>query len=201
MSHFNAGIKRAFDLAVALMALVLSSPMLLATAFLIRFSSAGPALYRQERLGKDGKPFTLLKFRTMVADALDIRNPDGSTFSAEDDPRVTPIGKILRSTSIDELPQLINVIQGDMSLVGPRPDRVDQLIYYSERELKKLNVKPGITGLAQISGRNEIPWKQRREIDAKYAESQSLRLDFQILIRTIPYVLRREGVFTDQSTN
>jgi lipopolysaccharide/colanic/teichoic acid biosynthesis glycosyltransferase len=137
----------------------------------------------------------MLKFRTMVANAPDLRNPDGSTYSGADDPRVTPLGRLLRKTSLDELPQLWNVVRGDMSLVGPRPDLPDQSRHYSADDWRRLEVRPGITGLAQVSGRNELPWSERRALDLRYVAGMSLGLDLRILLRTLPGVARSRGVF------
>ena len=157
--------------------------------------SKGPALFRQQRVGKDGVPFTLYKFRTMYVDAPDIRNPDGSSFNAPDDPRVTQVGRFLRKTTLDELPQLINVLKGDMSIVGPRPDLPDQVRFYSERHKKRLLVKPGMAGWAWIHGRNSIPWELRRELDVEYVENYSVWLDLRILLRAIPMLLLAKGVY------
>lgn len=158
MSPVQGALKRLMDITLSLLALALSSPLSLLIALLIKLDSRGPALFRQTRVGEDGKPFTCYKFRTMYIDASDIRSPDGSTFNAEGDPRLTRVGRFLRKTTLDEPPQLINVLKGDMSLVGPRPDLPDQLALYSERDKKRLQVKPGMTGWAWIHGRNSIPW-------------------------------------------
>lgn len=187
-------IKRTIDLLIAAAVLLLASPLLLLCAIAVQCSSPGPVLFAQQRLGLKGKPFWFLKFRTMYLNAPDLRNPDGSAYCGEDDPRTTRVGRFLRKTSVDELPQLINVLRGDMSLVGPRPDQVDQLRYYTELERRKLFVKPGITGLAQISGRNGMPWELRKSLDVKYVETQSLWLDLVILCKTIPCVLMGKGV-------
>ncbi len=195
MKPYQRTIKRVVDLILSFLGLILSSPLLLLIFVLIRLDSNGPALFRQRRLGKGGKSFTLYKFRTMHVGAKDIRNLDGSAFSAEDDPRVTRLGEFLRKTSLDELPQLFNVLKGEMSLVGPRPDQVDQLRFCTEREKKKLTVKPGITGLAQIQGRNAIPWSRRKELDVAYVENYSLLLDVKILLKTIPYILLRKDIY------
>jgi len=199
MSSVQAAVKRVVDIIISFVTLVVLSPLLLLVALAVRFTSPGPAFFRQRRLGKDGVPFTLCKFRSMFVDVPDIRNPDGSAYNAQDDPRVTPVGRFLRKTSLDELPQLINVLKGDMSLVGPRPDQVDQLQYYAEEEKRKLLVKPGITGLAQINGRNSIPWERRKRLDLEYVERQSLWLDLRILLRTIPYVLAQRDVSVEQA--
>jgi lipopolysaccharide/colanic/teichoic acid biosynthesis glycosyltransferase len=180
--------KRIVDIAVAGVALLALCPAMFFIALVVRLSSPGPVLFRQLRLGRGGRPFTLLKFRTMRNGAPDLRNADGSAYTGAGDARVTPVGRILRAASLDELPQLFCVLAGTMSLVGPRPDQVDQLQFYSERDLLKLSVKPGLTGLAQIGGRNRISWERRKALDVEYVERQSLWLDLSILLRTIPYV-------------
>lgn len=195
MKPYYQVVKRLIDLILSAFGLALSSPLLLLIALLIKLDSRGPALFRQTRVGRDGKPFTCYKFRTMYVDAPDIRNPDGSSFNAPDDPRVTRVGRFLRKTTMDELPQFINVLKGDMSIVGPRPDQLDQVRFYSERDKKRLLVKPGMTGWAWIHGRNSIPWELRRKLDVEYVENYSLWLDFQILLRTIPMVLLAKGVY------
>ena len=192
-------MKRFVDMLGAGVAIVVLLPLIAAVALAIKLTSPGPTIFRQRRLGRHGEPFDVYKFRSMRINAPDIRNPDGSAFSGEDDPRVTPIGRFIRKTSLDELPQLFNVVAGDMSLVGPRPDQVDQIRFYDEREKRKLLVKPGITGLAQIAGRNDIPWKLRKALDVRYVDEQSLWLDIGILLRTIPYVLLRKGIHTEVS--
>jgi lipopolysaccharide/colanic/teichoic acid biosynthesis glycosyltransferase len=140
--------------------------------------------------------FSLYKFRSMYRGVPELRNPDGSAFAGYGDPRVTPVGRFLRRTSLDELPQLINVLRGDMSLVGPRPDLPDQIRLYTPGELRKLAVKPGLTGWAQIHGRNSIPWSERKRLDLEYVNRHCWRLDLRILLRTVPYVLLRRGVYT-----
>lgn len=187
-------VKRLIDLTVSGISLALLLPLFAAIGLMVRLSSPGSVIYTSRRLGRNGRTFNLLKFRTMVAGAPDWRNPDGSAYSSDQDPRVTPVGRFLRKTSLDELPQLMNVFLGDMSLVGPRPDQADQIQYYSEEEMEKLRVKPGITGLAQISGRNSIPWETRKALDVEYVRRESLALDLAILFKTIPYVLKREGI-------
>ena len=185
------------DLSIASVLLLLFSPALLLCALAVLLSSPGPALFRQHRLGLHARPFTLLKFRTMIHGAPDLRNRDGSAYTGDDDRRVTPVGRVLRKSSLDELPQLFNVLRGEMSLVGPRPDQVDQIRFYSQTEKRKLHVKPGITGLAQISGRNHISWERRKALDVEYAARQSFWLDLSILARTIPYVLLRKDIHSD----
>jgi lipopolysaccharide/colanic/teichoic acid biosynthesis glycosyltransferase len=188
-------MKRAFDFCASLVALVLVSPILGIIAVAVRMSSPGPVLFRARRAGLDGRPFDMLKFRTMRQSSPDIRNPDGSTFNAAGDPRVTRTGVWLRRTSLDELPQLWNVICGDMSLVGPRPDLPDQLRLYTEADYRRLRVRPGITGLAQVSGRNRLTWQQRRALDIEYVSSRTMWLDLSILARTVPGVLLGRDVF------
>ena len=188
--------KRLTDVAGSGLLLVLMAPVMAAVALAVRLSSPGPVLFRQFRLGRHGRPFQLLKFRSMFVNAPDLRNPDGSAFTGDHDPRVTPLGRFLRRTSLDELPQLINVLRGEMSLVGPRPDQVDQIRFYSEAEKRKLLVRPGITGLAQINGRNGIAWERRKALDLEYVERQSLRLDLAILLQTLPCVLMRRNINT-----
>lgn len=188
---------RVRDLLIVSVLLLLLSPVLLLCALAVRRASPGPILFWQRRLGLHGRPFHLLKFRSMYHNAPDLRNADGSAYTGDDDPRVTRVGRFLRRTSLDELPQLLNVFRGDMSLVGPRPDQVDQLRFYAETEKRKLNVRPGITGLAQISGRNNITWERRKALDVEYVDRQSLWLDFSILAKTIPYVLLRKDIHTD----
>jgi len=188
-------LKRTFDVCGSSVLLFILSPVLLGIAAVLKISSDGPVFYRSQRLGRHGRTFEMLKFRTMVARAPDVRNADGSTYSAADDPRVTRAGRWLRRTSLDELPQLWNVLRGDMSLVGPRPELPDQLRYYAPSDHRRLDVRPGITGLAQISGRNALTWEQRRLLDRQYVETRTFLLDLGILARTLPNVLRGNGVF------
>ena len=195
MKILRRPVKRGLDLTGSAIGLALFSPLLVLIAIALRLDSPGRIFFRQARLGRDGHPFMVYKFRTMIENAPDIRNADGSTFNADDDPRVTRVGRFLRHTSLDELPQLINVLAGAMSLVGPRPDQVNQAVYYTAEERCKILVKPGITGLAQINGRNSISWDRRKQLDLEYVARQSLRLDLRILCRTFPYVLGRRGVF------
>ena len=201
MTGSQAVGKRTIDVTVSCVALAILSPLLMFIALAVRLSSPGPVLFRQQRLGKNAKSFALYKFRTMYINAPDIRLADGTTYNAEDDRRVTHVGRFLRRTSLDELPQLINVLKGDMSLVGPRPDQVDQLQYYSNEEMRKLLVKPGITGLAAVEVRNSAAWAERKRLDIEYVDRQSLQLDFIILIRTIGVVLQRKGVYIASSSD
>jgi lipopolysaccharide/colanic/teichoic acid biosynthesis glycosyltransferase len=176
-------IKRLCDYGAAVGGLVACAPAMAAIAVAIKLDSPGPVFYRQPRLGRDGRPFDLLKFRTM-RDAPIRYNPDGSTRVDADDDRVTRVGRYLRG-ALDELPQLFNVLRGEMSIVGPRPDMVSQRALYSAADERKLAALPGITSLAVVQGRNEIPWKQRNEIDARYIEHWSLWLDARIAAQTL----------------
>ena len=194
-------MKRLFDTVASAAGLLFLSPILAALAVAVRASSRGPAIYRSQRLGRGGQPFEMLKFRTMYVGMPDLRNPDGSTFNAAQDARVTSIGAWLRRTSLDELPQLWNVLRGDMSLVGPRPDLVDQLGYYDAADRQRFNVRPGITGLAQVSGRNSLTWKERRTIDLEYVGSQTLLLDVRILWRTLASLMHSRNVFITPGTD
>jgi undecaprenyl phosphate N,N'-diacetylbacillosamine 1-phosphate transferase len=192
-------LKRAFDIVAALALLVASLPLWVVIAWRIHRDDKGPVFFRQPRLGRGGTPFDMWKFRTMKVSAADLRNPDGSTYNGVDDPRVTSVGRTLRSTSLDELPQLINVIVGDMSLVGPRPDLVDARQHYRPEDHTRLSVRPGITGWAQLNGRNDLPWQARRDLDLEYIRRRSLWLDLAILVRSVPFVLGRRGIFASRS--
>lgn len=181
-------IRRAFDVAVATAVLVLGSPVLLVVALAVRLRLGAPVLFRQERLGLAGRPFRLVKFRTM-------RHPkpgrEAPEFDAE---RLTRLGGFLRSTSLDELPEMWNLLKGDLTLVGPRPLPTAYWTRYRGTEYERFLVKPGITGLAQVSGRNTVGWDERLAIDVQYVRSRTLRGDLMILLRTIGAVLRRSGV-------
>jgi lipopolysaccharide/colanic/teichoic acid biosynthesis glycosyltransferase len=175
-------LKRALDVIVATAALAVLSVPMLAVAAVVRVAMGSPVLFRQVRPGRGGEPFTLLKFRTM--------RPGPGT----DAERLTSIGRWLRRTSVDELPELWNVLVGDMSLVGPRPLLVEYLDLYSDRQARRHDVRPGLTGLAQVEGRNLLDWDERLELDVRYVETHTLPLDLSILWRTIGMVVRREGI-------
>lgn len=181
-------LKRAIDIGVAGAGLVVLSPVLALLALAVRVVHGSPVLFGQERAGLGGSPFRIVKLRTMT----DVRGPDGALLP--DDRRLTRFGRFLRSSSLDELPELWNVVRGDMSLVGPRPLPTSYLPRYTEREARRHEVKPGITGLAQVSGRNGLSWEERLELDVRYVESSSLALDLRILARTFGQVLRRSGI-------
>ncbi len=180
--------KRLFDICAAGLLLFLLSPLLFAVALLIRLLLGSPILFSQQRPGLNGSCFTLYKFRTMT----DARDGDGALLP--DGERLTGFGRFLRSTSLDELPELFNVLKGEMSLVGPRPLLVEYLPYYTEREQCRHRVRPGITGWAQVNGRNLAPWDERLEMDVWYVEHRTLLLDIRILLMTAAKVLKREGV-------
>jgi lipopolysaccharide/colanic/teichoic acid biosynthesis glycosyltransferase len=182
-------LKRAFDIALSLALLAGLSPLLLALALGIRLSSRGPVLFRQTRVGRGGRLFELLKFRSMHV------GPTPSPETSREDPRVFPLGRLLREYHLDELPQLWNVLTGDMSLVGPRPTIPAQVARYTPRERGRLAVRPGMTGLAQVSGNNALPWDRRIEVDLEYVRRASLWLDVRILARTTRTVLRKHGVY------
>jgi exopolysaccharide biosynthesis polyprenyl glycosylphosphotransferase len=193
-------LKRAIDIAASLFGLVLVSPLLLVAAIWIRLDSRGPAFYRAQRVGKKGKRFVCYKLRTMIesADAQkdQLRSSNerqGPTFKIEEDPRVTRSGRWLRKYSVDELPQLWNVLRGDMSLVGPRPHPLDDVERYTLEHLRRLDVKPGITGLWQVTARRDPSFDTNMALDLEYIENWSLRMDLRLLLRTIPSVLRAEG--------
>jgi lipopolysaccharide/colanic/teichoic acid biosynthesis glycosyltransferase len=190
MSPFHL-LKRGLDVLISLSALVVLSPLLAAIAIAIKLGSKGPIFFKQKRAGKNGKPFTLYKFRTMKMDAERF----GSSPKTSTDPRLTKIGRILREYSLDELPQLVNVLLGDMSVVGPRPLYLSQMAEWSERQKKRLSVKPGMTGLAQISGRAEITREEKLELDVTYVETAGLFMDASIMLRTLSHVFKRKGIY------
>jgi lipopolysaccharide/colanic/teichoic acid biosynthesis glycosyltransferase len=192
-------IKRWLDVFGALVVLLLTTPIMVIAAVVVRLTSPGPVFFRQTRVGLDGRPFTMLKFRTMKVNAPDLRNADGTTFNSRDDPRLTPVGGFLRRTSIDELPQLLNVLGGDMSLVGGRPDLPEAVATYLPHQLRRLSVRPGMTGWAIVHGRNQVPLSRRRDLDAWYAEHYSFSLDLQIMARTVLMVLGGAGVINEHS--
>ena len=174
-------LNRAADIAVAGSALVVASPVLVLAAFAVKLTSPGPALFRQTRVGKDGSDFELLKLRTMVVGA----ETQGAGFAVNrGDPRITPVGRLLRRLSLDELPQLWNVVRGDMSVIGPRPTLRYQVERYTPRQRRRLEVKPGITGWAQVHGRATLAWDDRIELDVWYVEHRSALLDLRILAKT-----------------
>lgn len=196
-------VKRSMDIFVALMFLVGLSPMLGMVALMIKLTDGGPVIYTQKRVGKWGREFTFPKFRSMVVNADDIRQKildqshhnDSVTFKMAKDPRITWIGRIIRKLSIDELPQLWNVLVGDMSLVGPRPPLPEEVARYTLKDRRRLDVTPGLTCTWQVSGRGDIPFDEQVKLDVAYIESKSILTDIKILFMTIPAVLTGKGAY------
>ncbi|MCK4410370.1 MAG: sugar transferase [Candidatus Eisenbacteria sp.] len=195
-------IKRPLDVAASIVGLVLLSPLFLVLAILVKLDSRGPVFFKQMRVGKDGREFEFYKFRSMVQDAeqqkkelMHLNELEGPVFKISDDPRITPFGSFLRRTSLDELPQLFNVLRGDMSLVGPRPPLPAEVANYENWQRQKLAVLPGLTCLWQISGRNHIGFTEWMRLDIEYIRRQSFAVDVKILARTLPAVLLRKGAF------
>jgi lipopolysaccharide/colanic/teichoic acid biosynthesis glycosyltransferase len=189
-------LRRAFDVLVAGTALVVAGPVLVLAIVAIRLETRGHPIYRQRRIGKDGRPFDVLKLRTMVAGAESM----GSGLAVnEGDPRITRVGAVLRRFSLDELPNLVTVLRGDMAIVGPRPTVPVQVEQYTPRQRGRLAVKPGITGWAQVNGRTTLPWDERIELDLWYIEHRSWRLDLKILTRTAAIVLGGDGLYKGET--
>ncbi|MBN1806895.1 MAG: sugar transferase [Sedimentisphaerales bacterium] len=190
MNLFNI-CKRILDISVTTIAIIILSPVLFAICISIKFSSKGPIIFRQERAGKNGRPFIFYKFRTMKPDV----EPFGPSPKSGQDPRLTKIGRLLREYSLDELPQLFNVLKGEMSIVGPRPLYISQILEWNERQKKRLLVKPGLTGLAQIRGRAELTLEEKLDFDVKYVETASLLTDIKIVLATVAYIFRRKNIY------
>jgi exopolysaccharide biosynthesis polyprenyl glycosylphosphotransferase len=195
-------IKRVIDVFFSALFLALAAPVLLLSALLIKLDSPGPVFFRQVRVGKDGRRFTMLKLRTMSADAeneldelIDLDALDEPAFKIRDDPRVTRVGAVLRRLSVDEIPQFINVLKGDMSLVGPRPEEEAVVALYDERQRQRLVVKPGLTGPMQVAGRGELGFEERLSLDRDYVDNLTITGDIRILIRTPRAVIRGDGAF------
>ncbi|MDP3891174.1 sugar transferase [Nocardioides sp.] len=195
-------VKECWERAAALVALVVLAPLLLAIVVWVRLDSSGPAIFRQRRAGQRNVEFTMLKFRTMTTDAEDrkgdlvtLNEANGVLFKIQGDPRVTRAGRLLRKYSLDELPQLINIARGEMSLVGPRPPLPDEVARYDARTARRLVVKPGLTGLWQVSGRSDLSWEESVRLDLRYVDERSARLDAVILARTVGAVLTHRGAY------
>lgn len=181
-------MKRLVDIVIATTALILLLPIFIWVTYKVKKNLGSPVLFLQERPGKDGKLFKMIKFRSMK-DAFDKQgNP------LPDHQRITPFGQKLRATTFDEMPQLINVLKGDMSIVGPRPQMKDFLEHYTAEQMRRHEVKPGMTGLAQVSGRNNLSWEEKFELDAKYVDTHSIWLDFKIMFKTVEVMLKKEGI-------
>jgi undecaprenyl phosphate N,N'-diacetylbacillosamine 1-phosphate transferase len=183
--------KRILDILIAIVAMVILSPLSFMIWISIRLSNEGPVIFRQERAGKNSRPFVFYKFRTMKPDV----EPFGPSPKSCQDPRLTKVGKFLREYSLDELPQLFNVLKGDMSIVGPRPLYVSQISEWNERQKKRLLVKPGLTGPAQIAGRGELTLEEKLDFDVKYVETASLLTDIRIILSTIAYMFKRKNIY------
>jgi lipopolysaccharide/colanic/teichoic acid biosynthesis glycosyltransferase len=189
-------IKRAIDIVGGAAGVALAAPLLALAALAIKLEDGGPILFRQMRLGRGAQPFEILKLRTMTIDA-DSQRSDGIVEAG--DPRITRVGKLLRRTAVDELPQLWHVLRGEMSLIGPRPVPLPHLERYDERQKRRLEVRPGLTGWAQVHGRASLPWPERLELDVWYVEHQSLSLDARILAKTAGVLLRRDVVYRGEA--
>lgn len=183
--------KRMLDISITIPAIIILSPVLAAIWISLKLSSEGPAIFKQERAGKHGKPFVFHKFRTMKPDT----EPFGASPKSAHDPRLTKIGRFLREYSLDELPQLFNILKGDMSIVGPRPLYVSQIQEWNERQKKRLLVKPGLTGLAQIEGRAELTREEKLDLDVEYVETATLITDIKIILLTIVRVFKRKNIY------
>lgn len=195
-------VKRIVDIVAAAAGLLLFLPLLPFLAIVVKLESPGPLLFRQTRIGRDGRPFTCLKIRSMVTDAEKLKGEyahlneaDGAAFKIRQDPRITRSGRFVRRSSLDEFPQLFNVLRGDMSIVGPRPQIPSEVAEYRDEHKIRLLVKPGITCLWQVSGRNDVDFEEWMRLDREYVESRSLALDFSILLRTLPAVMDRRGAY------
>jgi lipopolysaccharide/colanic/teichoic acid biosynthesis glycosyltransferase len=187
-------LSRALDVVLSAVLLALTSPLLAIAAIAIRLESRGPVFYRQLRVGRDGDPFELWKLRTMVPGA---ESTGAGIYVIEGDPRITRVGRLLRRFSLDELPNLVNVLKGEMALVGPRPTVREQVDRYTDRQRRRLEVKPGITGWAQVNGRTSLPWPERIELDVWYVEHRSLRLDLRILRKTARMLATGHGLYSE----
>jgi lipopolysaccharide/colanic/teichoic acid biosynthesis glycosyltransferase len=187
-------LTRVLDVVLAAALLVVTAPLLALATVAIRLESRGPVFYRQLRVGRDGRPFELWKLRTMVPGA---ESMGAGIYVIEGDPRITRTGRLLRRFSLDELPNLVNVLRGEMSIVGPRPTVQEQVDRYTDRQRRRLEVRPGITGWAQINGRTSLPWPERIELDVWYVEHRSLRLDLRILARTARMLATGHGLYSE----
>ena len=187
-------MKRLLDIIIASIALILLSPIFLIVAYKVRKNLGSPIFFYQERPGKDGKIFKMIKFRSMK-NALDAQ---GNLLP--DEQRITPFGQKLRATTLDEMPQLFNVLKGDMSIVGPRPQMPEFLEYYTTDQMRRHEVKPGMTGLAQVSGRNNLSWEEKFNLDVQYVENHNILLDFKIMLKTVDVMLKREGINAPNQT-
>lgn len=193
--HF---FKRVLDILIGLVALPFVLIIIAVLAPIIKHEDSGPVFYNAPRVGKDGVDFKMYKLRSMRVNAPDLVMEDGSTYNGADDPRMTKIGAFMRKTSLDEMPQFLNVLKGDMSVVGPRPDLRRETELYEGEEGLKLSVKPGITGYAAVYGRNSLPWKQRLSLDVHYVKHISFWLDVKVFFRTFATVFAQEGIYVEE---
>jgi len=196
---YGKWVKRLLDILFALVAIPFGLILFLIVGALIFIEDRGSVFYNAPRLGRNGKIFRMYKFRSMKMNAPDLRNADGSTFNAQEDPRLTRVGRFIRKTSIDETPQLLNVLLGDMSVVGPRPDLPEHRAMYVGNEERKLEVRPGVTGYSQAYFRNAMPWKERIAKDIEYIDHLSFLFDAKIIVKTIATVLRHENVYVPEA--
>ncbi len=201
-AFWQIAVKRLMDIVVSTLAIVALTPVLLAVALLIRTTSRGPVFYVQERVGRGGGPFRMMKFRSMYRGAHERRDEhselnihQGPIFKIRDDPRITPVGRAIRRLSLDELPQFFNVLMGSMSLVGPRPALPEEFLDYTERERQRLQVKPGLTCIWQVSGRSDVDFDTWIDMDLEYIDEWSLRLDLMLLAKTVPAVITGRGAY------
>lgn len=181
-------MKRLIDIVISLIALIILSPIFILITYKVSKNLGSPIFFLQERPGKNGKIFKMIKFRSMK-DGVD---KDGNILPDEE--RITPFGQKLRSTTLDEMPQLINVLKGDMSIVGPRPQLADFMQHYTPRQMRRHEVRPGMTGLAQVNGRNNLSWEEKFELDVEYVEKHNIWLDFKIMFKTVLVILKKEGI-------
>lgn len=200
--YFYTAFKRIFDVVLSAAALIALSPLFLVTAIAIRLEDGGPAIYSQPRAGKGGKRFRMYKFRSMCVDAdekleelQDLNEMDGPVFKIADDPRVTRVGRAIRKKSVDELPQLLNIVKGDMSIVGPRPPLLNEVEQYTPDQMHRLDVKPGLTCYWQISGRSNVSFEHWVNLDLKYIKERGMWTDMKVVLRTIPVVLFGIGAY------
>ena len=196
---YSKCFKRLIDFLIGILFLPFLLLLIIIMAPIIYLEDRGPIFYNAFRIGLNGKPFKMFKFRSMMINAPDIRNEDGSTYNGDNDPRVTKIGRFMRKTSIDELPQFLNVLIGNMSLIGPRPDPLDDMDIYTEHQKKKLKVRPGITGYNQAYYRNSVEQNDKFEHDVYYAENVSFLFDLKIFFKTIKTIISHENVYNDAS--
>lgn len=190
--------KRACDVAVGLVALPVVGAVTAACGAAIKLEDKGPVFYNAPRVGKGGREFTMYKLRSMKVNAPDLVMEDGSTYNGADDPRMTRVGSFMRKTSLDEIPQFLNVLKGDMSVVGPRPDLKRETELYEGNESLKLTVKPGVTGYAAVYGRNSLPWHDRLALDVEYVRKRSFPLDVKVFLKTFETVFKQEGIYVEE---